>query len=70
MKTCPCTRERMAEGNLIGPACWKSLPAEVRQRWNAARVRDEKLPVAREIVAHARSRRPKKQPIITQAQLL
>lgn len=70
MKTCPCTRERMAEGNLVGPACWKSLPMEVRQRWAAARARDEKLPVAREIIRHARSRRPKQEPTITQAQLL
>lgn len=70
MKPCPCTRERMAEGNLIGKACWKSLPEDVRWRWNHLPVHDPKGPLAREIIAHARARRPKKQPKFTQAQLL
>ncbi len=70
MKTCPCTRERMAEGSLVGPACWKSLPLELRQRWAGRRHHDETLPVAREIVALARARRPKQEPTVTQAQLL
>lgn len=70
MKPCPCTRERRNVDSLVGPACWKALPLELRQRWLNARDRREKRAVAREVIAVARARRPKKQPKFTQAQLL
>lgn len=48
---CRCGREKV-KGRIVCIVCWKAMPAELRDNWNAAKDTDSKRAAARAILDH------------------